>query len=73
MNIGDLPPAIFSPAKVVYVSFVILIGLKILPAPSTALFLFVSLIFLLVEVFHNDYLRIRLNDWAGRRNDNKKG
>ncbi len=32
-KIGDLPAAIFSPAKMIYISFVILTGVKILTAP----------------------------------------
>jgi hypothetical protein len=58
---GDLPAAIFSPAKMVYISFVILTGLKILPAPSLRVFFLVSVLFMAFEVAHNDYLRIRLN------------
>jgi hypothetical protein len=36
---GDLPAAIFSPAKMVYISFVILTGLKILPTIPARVFL----------------------------------
>ena len=60
-KIGDLPAAIFSPAKMVYISFVILTGLKILPAPSLSAFFLVSVLFMVFEVAHNDYLRVRLN------------
>jgi hypothetical protein len=61
MDIGSLPVAIFSPAKMIYIAFVVLTGLKIQPAPPLWLFLLVSAVFMIVEVAHNDYLRIRLN------------
>lgn len=44
----------------IYISFVVLTGLKVLPA-SLCAFLTLSVIFMVVEVAHNDYLRIRLN------------
>ena len=58
---GDLPAAIFSPAKMVYIAFVILLGLKILPTPTLRMFFLISVLFMVCEVVHNDYLRIRLN------------
>jgi hypothetical protein len=66
MDIGNMPAAIFSPAKIIYISFVVLTGLKILPAASLWFFFLVSAVFMLVEVTHNDYLRIRLNRAAER-------
>jgi hypothetical protein len=60
MDIGSLPTAIFSPAKMIYIAFVVLASLKILPTPPLWLFLLVSVVFI-IEVAHNDYLRIRLN------------
>jgi hypothetical protein len=66
-KIGDLPATIFSPAKVIYISFVILAGLKVLPAPSLWVFFLVSALFMVFEVGHNDYLRIRLNAAAEKR------
>jgi hypothetical protein len=64
--LGDLPAALFSPAKMVYISFIVLTGLKILPA-SVCLFSLVSVLFLAVEIFHNDWGRIRLNN-SGEKN-----
>jgi hypothetical protein len=72
MDVGNLPAAIFSPAKVVYISFVVLTALKILPIPSAWLFLSVSVIFLVVEIGHNDCLRILLNGAAERFNEKRK-
>jgi hypothetical protein len=63
-KLGDLPAAVFSPAKIVYASFVILTGLKILPAPSLVVFFLISVLFFICEVAHNDYLRIKLNTAA---------
>lgn len=60
-KIGDLPATVFSPAKMVYASFVILTGLKILPAPSLVVFFLISALFIICEVAHNDYLRIKFN------------
>ena len=60
-KIGNLPAAIFSPAKMIYVSFLILTALRILPAPPLCVFFLVSDLFMVFEVAHNDYLRIRLN------------
>jgi hypothetical protein len=60
-KLGDLPAALFSPAKMVYISFVVLTGLKILPPTSPWVFALMSALFLIIEVVHNDYLRIRLN------------
>lgn len=60
-TIGDLHPTIFSPSKVAYISYVILTGLRILPAPSLLMFIGISVFFWLAEVGHNDFLRIWLN------------
>jgi len=68
-NIGNLPAAIFSPAKMIYISFIILTGVKILPAPPLWLFVLASALFMVVEVAHNDYLRIRLNIAAERHRE----
>lgn len=65
-KLGDLPATLFSPAEIVYASFVILTGLKILPAPSLVVFFSISVLFLICEVAHNDYLRIKLNSAAKR-------
>jgi hypothetical protein len=61
MDVGSLPAVIFSPAKMIYIAFIVLTGLKILPAPPFLLFFLVSVVFMIVEAAHNDYFRIRLN------------
>jgi hypothetical protein len=65
MNIGDLPAQLFSPAKIAYIAYVVFVGLGKL---STSLmeFLVVTVLFLMIEVFHNDFLRIWLNARAER-------
>jgi hypothetical protein len=66
-TLGDLTATLFkfSPSKVIYVSYVVLAGLKILPAPSLLVFIGLSVAFWVAEVGHNDYLRIWLNNKAG--------
>lgn len=63
-SFGDLPAAIFSPSKMAYIAYVGLIALKILPAPSLWEFLGLSLVFWVAQVFHDDFLRIWLNNKA---------
>lgn len=58
---GDLPATLFSPAKMVYIAYVILTALKTPPNQPWWEFFVVTAAFLAVEIFHNDYLRIRLN------------
>ena len=65
-SIGDLPATLFSPTKMVYIAYVVLTGLKILPPPNLLVFLGLSSAFLLIEIAHNDYLRIVLNKLAER-------
>ena len=63
MNIGDLPATLFSPAKLVYLGFLVLVGLhRISLRPSV--YVIVSLLFIVVEIWHNDYYRIVLNGKA---------
>ena len=63
MDLGGLSAGIFSPSKVAYYGF--MLGLwfdkvKLGEHPNLV-FLSVTALFLLGEVFHNDYWRIRLN------------
>ena len=65
MNIGDIPAQLFSPAKMIYITYVIALVLRE-PAKMDyweLVFEFVvaSLLFLCIEIGHNDYWRIRLN------------
>ena len=59
--LGDLPATLFSPAKMFYIAYVILTALKIRANPPWWEFFIVTAAFLLIEIYHNDYLRIRLN------------
>jgi hypothetical protein len=65
-GIAKLPGTLFSPAKMVYIAYVILTGLGRLAAQPLWIFFLVSLVFLLVEIGHNDWLRIILNNHAER-------
>ena len=69
MDLGNLSAAIFSPVKMVYIAYAILTGYKILPAPGWGGwgFLLASVVFVVFEVFHNDYLRKRLNSTADKQ------
>lgn len=60
MNIGDIPAQLFSPAKMFYVAYVILVALKILQTTKIEFFL-ITLLFLGLQIWHDDYWRIRLN------------
>ncbi len=59
--LGNLPATLFSPAKMFYIAYVVLSALKVLPNQSWWEFFLVTVAFLVVEILHNDYLRIRLN------------
>jgi len=63
MDIGDLPAGLFSPAKIIYIAYVLLAALQRIETSFWS-FLIFSLAFLVVQVFHDDYFRIRLNYWA---------
>ena len=57
----DLPATLFSPAKMFYIAYVVLTALKIPANPPWWEFFAVTAVFLAVEIFHNDYLRRKLN------------
>ena len=72
-ELAKLPATLFSPAKMVYIAYLILLVWKT-TAASHCKFFVVSLLFLLVEIGHNDWLRIRLNNNAEKnRPDFLKG
>jgi hypothetical protein len=59
-----LSATIFSPAKMIYIAYVALTLLGKLQGQPWWVFPSVSVLFIVVEVFHNDWLRIRLNNNA---------
>jgi hypothetical protein len=59
MNLGDLPATLFSPAKTADIGFIVLAGLRRI-ATCLSIFAVVTLLFIIVEVVHNDLLRIWL-------------
>ena len=58
---GDLHATLFSPTKMSYIAYVVLVALKVRPNPPCWEFFAVTIAFLVPEIFHNGYLRIRLN------------
>jgi hypothetical protein len=62
-GLAALSATIFSPAKMVFIAYVIPVW-KSQTTPPLGEFLGVSALFLVIEIFHNDWLRIRLNNHA---------
>lgn len=63
MNLGDLPSALFSSAKMIFIGFVVLAALCKMHVPLCVFILF-SVCFFFFEIAHNDYGRICLNRLA---------
>ncbi len=61
--LGDLPEKLFSPFKMFYMAYIILAYFKV-GNVDWCQFAFVSFIFLMGEILHNDFFRIKLNHWA---------
>ncbi len=66
-----LPTTLFSPAKIVFIGYIVLVALERLETTKCEVIIF-SVLFLVVEIFHNDYLRIVLNNSAQQKRDNPK-
>ena len=60
LSLGNLAAGIFSPAKMVYIAYIVAVSLGRLQT-NLRQFLILSAIFVLAQVFHDDYLRERLN------------
>lgn len=60
---NNLPSQLFSPAKTFYIAYIVLNIFKNSPADWWQ-FTAISLLFVIVEIGHNDYLRIILNHAA---------
>jgi hypothetical protein len=65
-ELAKLPATLFSPAKLVYIAYIILLIART-STPSHCEFFLVSTLFLIVEIGHNDWGRIRLNN-SGEKN-----
>lgn len=65
-ELGKLPATLFSPAKMVYIAYVLMLWHSSTTCQHRAFslteFLCVSFAFFLVEIIHNDWGRIRLNN-----------
>jgi len=69
-ELAKLPATLFSPAKMVYIAYVIFSCLRLSKDPqswSWCAFAWVSVFFILIEVGHNDWARIRLNNHAEKK------
>lgn len=62
-GVSSLGTSITSPAKLVFVGYVLLAYIGKLET-STGQFLSVAVIFFLAQVLHDDFGRILLNNWA---------
>ena len=62
---NNLPDQLFSPAKISYISYIVL---SIFRETSFVWwqFVFISLFFIVIEIGHNDYFRIILNNSANK-------
>lgn len=64
-QVGDGLAKALSPARIVFVSFIIVVSLKVF-TPTKLEFYVVCVVYVLVDIFHNDFLRPYLNgqaDW----------
>lgn len=68
MNLGDLPATLFSPAKTAYIGFVVLAALERIQI-TLCIFIVVTVLFIVIEVGHNDYMRIWLNAKATEKSE----
>jgi hypothetical protein len=69
-SVGGLKAEMFSPAKMVYAAYILAVLLGKLQTDWLG-FCIISAVFLIVEVFHNDYLRILLNAKAQAKGQNQ--
>ena len=63
MDFSSAPATLFSPAKLVYIGYVVLAALNRIEV-SVFQFLVASVVFLAVQIWHDDYYRIILNQKA---------
>lgn len=70
MNLGDLPAQLFSPAKMIYIGYIVTAIFRELPKTQWAFlieFFLVSLAFFAAHIAHDDHWRIRWNIRAWKR------
>ena len=67
LQLGDLAKVLTSPGKLAFAAYILLIYRSILPRPSVCGFVLVALLFIVVQVAHDDWLRIVLNKCAERK------
>lgn len=62
-KLSEIPAAIFSPLKMAYIGYIVLAAINKLGDDPPS-FLTVTAVFIVLVVFHDDWLRIRLNRHA---------
>ncbi len=60
-EVKKLSASIFSPTKIIYIAYIYLLSLKIIPWHSFHVFALLSLAFWVIEVFLIDFITGRLN------------
>ena len=60
LSVGNLAAEIFSPAKMVYIAYILAVSLGKLHT-NLRQFIIFSVLFYVAQIFHDDYLRDRLN------------
>jgi hypothetical protein len=55
------PATLFTPTKIIYIAYVILLALKIIPWHSFHVFALLSLAFWIIEIIHTECLRGWMN------------
>lgn len=66
-GIAALAAALTSPAKLGFAAYVLLVYTDKLPRPSVTGFVLIVITFLIIQVVHDDYARILLNNLANRQ------
>ena len=65
MTMGKIAPQLLSPGRIAFVGYLVAIYLGKVET-TKAEFLIVSVLYLLIDILHNDYIRIWLNKRAER-------
>ncbi len=66
INLSDLPKTLFSPFKTLFIGYILLIAIGKITIAGFWEFFGISIIIIIFEIFHNDFLRIILNKQANK-------
>lgn len=64
INLSDLPKTLFSPFKTLYIGYIILVALDKILVSGFWEFFGISIVIMIFEIGHNDFLRVILNKQA---------